>query len=87
MDHVRAPRNVFLNFPLGRQCGRPDKKDEQLKILKAALTVLTTATTPGEIVDLPYKWDHPFEWADFMKDVTQMLKEEGIPIQDWKPKQ
>jgi len=85
MEQVKAPRNAFINFPLGRQCGRPNEKEIQAKILKDALNLLVTALTPGEVVDLPYEWECAFDWDDYMKDVQEMLEEEGSAPQEWKP--
>ncbi|MCP4749969.1 MAG: hypothetical protein GY866_03690 [Proteobacteria bacterium] len=85
MAKVKAPRSVFLNFPLGRQCGKPHDRALQTNILKEALNTLTTAATPGRIVDLSYQWDKPFDWADYSNDIQAMLEEEDLPAQDWNP--
>jgi len=87
MVSVNPPSGVFVNFPLGRQCGRPNDTELQAGILKDTLDVLATADTPGRIVDLAYEWPEPFEWADYSTDIQAMLEEEGAPIQDWKPKE
>jgi len=87
MARLKAPRSVFIDFPLGRQCGKPHDIDMQTSILKDTLNVLVAATTPGEIVDLPYEWDSPFDWASYRQDMEEMLKEEGDEGQDWKPKE
>ena len=85
MARVKAPRNVFVNFPLGRQCGKPDNTELQTNILKAALIHLETAKTPGEFSDLPFEWDEPFDWDDYLKDVQEMLSAENAEAQNWKP--
>ncbi|RJP65287.1 MAG: hypothetical protein C4532_18010 [Candidatus Abyssobacteria bacterium SURF_17] len=85
MARVKPPRSAFLNFPLGHQCGRPHDVSLQARVLKDALNVLTTAAHPGEIVDLPYEWDTPFAFSDFMKALESMLQEEGATPQDWQP--
>lgn len=85
MARVKAPRNVFVNFPLGRQCGKPDDRELQTTILKAALGHLETAKTPGEFTDLPFEWDEPFDWGCYLKDVEEMLKSESTEAQEWKP--
>ncbi len=54
---VRPPRTVFVNFPLGHQAGKPFDSEGQTRILLDALHVLETVTTPGTLVQLPYKWD------------------------------
>jgi hypothetical protein len=86
MALVKAPRSAFINFPLGRECGRPHDTDLQIRILKDTLNILVTATIPGEIVDLPYEWDEPFDWAKYLQDMQEMLEEEGSPVQEWKAK-
>jgi hypothetical protein len=57
-----------------------------MSIIKAALDVLVNASTPGEIVDLPFAWGSPFDWKSYMHDLDVMLKEEGIQGQEWAPK-
>ncbi|MBW1708889.1 MAG: hypothetical protein JRG97_02185 [Deltaproteobacteria bacterium] len=86
MDLVKAPRMVFVDFPLGRQCGKPNDVKFQMNIIKDTLKVLETAQTPGQMVELPYEWGELFDWESFRRDVAQMIQEEGIPSQDWKPK-
>jgi hypothetical protein len=85
MEQVKPPRSAFINFPLGRQCGRPNDNEMQIQILKDALSLLVTVTSPGEVVDLPYEWEDPFDWDGYMKDIQEMLEEEGNTTQEWKP--
>ncbi len=87
MAQVKAPRSVFLNFPLGHGCGRPHDAFMQTQILKDALNVLVTAKNPGDIVDLPYQWDRPFDFPGFLEDIQDMVKEEDGTLQEWKPKE
>jgi len=64
---VKPPRAVFVNFPLGHQAGRPFDPEGQTRIILDALHLLETATTPGTIVQLQYKWDEndPLDsWED-----------------------
>ncbi len=83
MALLKAPRSVFVDFPLGRQCGKPNDVALQTSILKNALEVLVEARVAGEIVDLPYKWAEPFDWERYQRDLAEMLKEEGQPMQEW----
>jgi len=85
MARLMPPRAAFLNFPLGRQCGKPGDVDLQMSILKDALDLLVTATSPGRIADLPYEWGTPFDWKSYMQNLDEMLKEEGMQVQQWKP--
>ncbi len=86
MCQVKPPRSAFINFPLGRQCGKPHDVDLQIRILKDALNILVAAKTPGNIVDLPYEWDEPFDFASFLRDLQDMLQEESGTLQEWNPK-
>lgn len=64
---VKPPRTVFVNFPLGHQAGRPFDPEGQTRIILDALHLLETATTPGTLVQLQYKWDEndPLDsWED-----------------------
>jgi hypothetical protein len=83
---VKPPRAVFVDFPLGRQCGKPHDPDLQLSILKDALGVLAMARTPGTIVDLPYEWGEPFDWESYQRGVQEMIRQEGTSIQEWGPR-
>ena len=85
MSQVRPPRSAFINFPLGRQCGRPHDVDLQTRILEDALSILATARDPGNIVDLQYEWDEPFDFPGFLQDMQDMLREEESSLQEWKP--
>ena len=87
MAQVKAPRNVFVNFPLGHQCGKPNDPQLQDQILKDTLSYLVDATKPGDIMDLPYEWHEPFDWAGNLKDLEEMIKTEGQAVPDWKPKE
>ena len=85
MERTKPPRSAFINFPLGRQCGKPNDADMQARILEETLGILVTASIPGEIVDMPYEWDEPFDWSSYMNDIQEMLKDEGGTPQDWNP--
>ncbi len=85
MAQVKPPRAAFLNFPLGRACGKPNEPALQRSILKSALDLLEKASVPGTLVDLPYAWGAPFDWKGFMQDLEEMLREEGSDAQSWTP--
>ena len=57
---VRPPRSLFVNFPMGNTFGRAGDTAMQTKILRAALDFAVTADAPGQLVDLPLKWDEDF---------------------------
>ncbi|MBW1868860.1 MAG: hypothetical protein JRI73_06080 [Deltaproteobacteria bacterium] len=76
MKLVNAPRGVFIDFPLGRQCGKPGDIQLQTQILRDTLEVLLSAKTPGTLVDLTYQWGEPFDWNTYLSDVKEMVDEE-----------
>jgi len=53
---LRPPRAVFVNFPLGHQCGKPDDPAGQRAILREALRLLETATEGGTLLRVPVRW-------------------------------
>ena len=53
---LQIPRAVALRFPLGNPFGAAMDTSMHSRVLKDALALLETATTPGEVVDLPYEW-------------------------------
>lgn len=63
MAQVRPPRPVFVNFPLGHQCGRPFERELQMTIIKDALNTLNTLQEPGQIIDMHYDWGQEFSYA------------------------
>ncbi len=62
MVAVKAPRAVFVNFPLGHNTGKPFDRELQTSILKDTLSALVTIEQPGTIVDLPYQWNGDDSW-------------------------
>ena len=59
-----APRAVYLDFPLGRTAGKAGDVAMQRDVMRAALARLRDAETPGEIVELPYRWADTDDWKD-----------------------
>ena len=55
-ERTRPPRVAHVRFPFGRPLGEPNNPDQHRVIIEDALRVLETATEPGTIVELPYRW-------------------------------
>lgn len=55
-ERVKPPRVVHVRFPFGRPLGEPHQVDQQRVIIEDTLEALTTASTPGTLVELPYRW-------------------------------
>ena len=56
MQAGRAPRTVFIDYPLGHTSGKAFDRADQLAIVTAAVTALEQMTTAGQIVQLPQQW-------------------------------
>ncbi len=87
---VKAPRAVFVNFPLGHQTGRPNQPDLQRQIVRDAMHAFDTIDAPGTIIQLPYVWDandRTWETRDYTKgwmperpprDVADIIEAERV---------
>ena len=53
---MKPPRTVHLRWPFGHPLGEPDRPAQQRAVIKAAFEALRRIETPGEIVDLPFRW-------------------------------
>jgi D-proline reductase (dithiol) PrdB len=58
---VKAPRTVFVNFPMGNPFGRPFDAAQQRAVLLDALRALESARDGGALIDLPYDWGEDFD--------------------------
>ena len=57
---VKAPRTVFVNFPMGNPFGRAFDRAQQRAILLDALHALESVEVGGTLLDLPYSWGEEF---------------------------
>ena len=65
-EAVSPPRSLVLRFPFGHPLGEPGARNQQLQLLFDALQLALTATEPGVIVELPYRWKrHVYDEVDF----------------------
>ncbi len=55
-EEVRPPRTVFVKWPYGHPLGEPGHVNQHRAVLENAFDLLETASEPGIIRDLPYKW-------------------------------
>ena len=55
-EKVRPPRVAHVRFPFGRPMGEPNNPDQHRVIIEDSLRILETATEPGTLVNLPYRW-------------------------------
>lgn len=52
----RPPRAVFVDYPLGHTAGRPFDREDQLRLVRAAVTGFERLRSPGELLWLPQRW-------------------------------
>lgn len=55
-EKVGAPRALAVEFPFAHTLGHPGDAQGQLQVIRQALEVLATASTPGTIVHSPEVW-------------------------------
>ena len=53
---VGIPRVAAIEYPYGRPVGEVNDSKGQQKVLRAALSFLEKAQTPGQICHLPFTW-------------------------------
>lgn len=53
---VKPPRTLFVNFPLGNQCGKAFDADGQRRIVSRALRLLEEPSSGGAIETWPQLW-------------------------------
>ena len=64
IDEVGVPRFAFTDLPLGNPVGPADDADQQLRILRSALSFAASATLPRSSVVLPVEWNGAPDWRE-----------------------
>lgn len=55
-EKVKPPRTIFLRWPFGHPMGEPFNIAQQRAVLAEAFKALYSISTPGEIIDVPFRW-------------------------------
>jgi len=55
-EKVKPPRSIFLKWPFGHPLGEPFHVVQHRAVLSKAFEALQHITTPGEIIDIPFRW-------------------------------
>jgi glycine/betaine/sarcosine/D-proline reductase family selenoprotein B len=77
-ERLGAPRTLGVEFPFGYPCGLPGEPALQTRVLRAALALLTSRSTPPVVEDFPESWPGDFnEWK------TRWHPKEPAPIIRW----
>jgi hypothetical protein len=58
----KAPRMVFLDYPLGHGAGGRGDPSAQYAVTRAALDAFETIKNPGEMITLPNQWHEGESW-------------------------
>ncbi|MFQ5400075.1 MAG: hypothetical protein ACE5E7_10805 [Anaerolineae bacterium] len=58
-EKVGVPRTLAVEFPFGHTLGQPGNNDQQMRVLRQALTVLETVESPGVIIHSDETWPVP----------------------------
>ncbi len=66
VEECGVARFLFVDYPLGNPCGKPDDPDDQRSIVGLALDVLDTAVAPRTTVQAPHRWGSDDWRANFM---------------------
>lgn len=66
VEEAGVPRFLFVDFPLGNPCGKPDDREMHRDIVKLALEVAASAVAARTTVQAPQKWGHNDWRTDFM---------------------
>jgi D-proline reductase (dithiol) PrdB len=67
-EKVKPPRAIFLPWPFGHPLGEPYHRNQQRAVLMKAFEALYQIASPGEIVDVGWRWWRetyaPSAWQD-----------------------
>ena len=55
-EAARAPRMLYLHWPFGHALGEPGNVAQQRTILHDMLSMACSASRPGLVIELPYRW-------------------------------
>ncbi len=55
-EEIKPPRSIYLKWPYGHPLGEPGNVKQQRAVMNKAFELLETATQPGVIDDIPFRW-------------------------------
>lgn len=82
-EAVAAPRAAYVHHPLGHQTGAAGDTAGQRALVRAALEAGVAMQRPGEIVELPFRWQEDAGWESraYSPEFTP-TSPDGKPIRD-----
>jgi D-proline reductase (dithiol) PrdB len=72
-EKVKPPRTIFLGWPFGHPLGEPFNIFQQRAVLAEAFKALYSISTPGDIIDVPFRWRR----QKYRDDVLERLRDLG----------
>ena len=75
VEECGVPRFVFVDFPLGNPCGKPDDAEMQRSIVALALNIAASAVSPRTTVHAPVRWGSD-DWRDAYMNVGDHNRDE-----------
>ena len=76
-DALKPPRVAYVRFPFGQPLGEPGNADQHRVVIEDALRLLTTATEPGIVEELPYRWRRE-DYAKIRSQRGSILESLGV---------
>nr|MBA3470533.1 hypothetical protein [Herpetosiphonaceae bacterium] len=55
-EQIGIPRGLSVRWPFGHPLGEPGNIAQQHTMIRHALDLLASATAPGTLIELPYRW-------------------------------
>jgi len=74
VEQCGVPRFLFVDYPLGNPCGKPNDVDDQRHIVGLGLDLLEQAFVPRTTVQAPVLWSDDHRWRDDFMAVTPELE-------------
>lgn len=74
VEQCGVPRFLFVDYPLGNPCGKPNDTEDQRSIVGAGLDVLEQAFAPRTTVQAAVTWSDDNRWRDDFMAVTPELE-------------
>lgn len=56
VEKIGVPRTLAVEFPFGQTLGQPGQMDQQMRVIREALTVLEESTFSNTIIHSPEVW-------------------------------
>lgn len=75
VEEAGAARFLFVDFPLGNPCGKPDDAKMQREIVEMALGLVGSAIAPRTTVQAPHRWGTD-AWRDAFLAIDDDQREE-----------